>query len=85
MSGASAEVDGVAIAAVSNAHREGAPLVANTYGRAAGQPGVGSAAAPVLVCLAAIGGAAVIPLVINSGSDRPGGCRHRQQEQQAAE
>ena len=72
MSGASAEVDAVAIAAVSDAHREGAPLVADTYGRATWQPGVSGADAPVLICLAAVGGAAVIPGVVDGGSDWPG-------------
>lgn len=80
-----AEVDGVALAAVSNAHRENAPLVADTDGRAAWQPGVGGADAPVLVGLTAIGGAAVKPRIVNGGSDWPGRCWHRQQEQQAAE
>ena len=85
MSGASAEVDGVAIAAVGDAHREGAALVADTYGRATWQPRVSGADAPVLICLAAVGGAAVIPRIVNGGSDWPGRCWHRQQEQQAAE
>ena len=85
MCSASAEVDAVALAAVGDAHREGAPFVADTYGRAAGQPRVGGADAPVLVCLAAVGGAAVIPRIVNGGSDWPGRCWHRQQEQQAAE
>lgn len=52
--------------------------MANTYGRAAGQPGVGGADAPVLICLAAVGGAAVIPGVVDGSGDWPGGCWHRQ-------
>ena len=85
MSGAGAEVDAVALAPISDAYREGAPLMANTYGRATWQPWMCGADAPVLVCLAAVGGAAVIPRIVNGGSDWPGRCWHRQQEQQAAE
>ena len=85
MSGASAEVDAVALAPISDAYREGAALVADTYGRATWQPRVSGADAPVLVGLAARGGAAVVPRIVNGGGDWPGGCRHRQQQQQAAE
>ena len=74
-----AEVDAVALAAVGDAHREGAALVADTYGRATWQPRMCGADAPVLICLAAVGGAAVIPRIVNGGSDWPSGCWHRQQ------
>ena len=80
-----AEVDAVALAPISDAHREGAAFVADTYGRAAGQPWMRGADAPVSVCLAAVGGAAVIPRVVDGSGDWPGRCWHRQQEQQAAE
>ena len=85
MCSASAEVDAVALAPISDAHREGAALVADTYGRAAWQPRMRGADAPVLVGLAAVGGAAVIPGVVDGSGDWPSGCWHRQQEQQAAE
>ena len=78
MGGAGAEVDAVALAPISDAYREGAALVADAYWRAAGQPGVGGADAPVLVCLAAIGSAAVIPGVVDGSGDWPGQCWHRQ-------
>lgn len=78
MCSAGAEVDGVAIAAVSDAHREGAPLVADTYGRAAWQPRVCGADAPVLVGLTAVGSAAVIPGVVDGGGDWPSCCRQWQ-------
>ena len=74
-----AEVDAVALAAVGDAHRDGAALVADTHWRAAWQPRVCGADAPVLVGLTAIGSAAVIPGVVDGGSDWPSGCWHRQQ------
>jgi len=80
-----AEVDAVALAPISDAHREGAALVADAYGRATWQPRVSGADAPVLICLAAVGGAAVIPRIVDGGGDWPSGCWHRQQQQQAAE
>ena len=74
-----AEINRVALAPISDAHREGAPLVADAYWRAAWQPRMRGADAPVLVGLTAIGSAAVIPGVVDGGSDWPSGCRHRQQ------
>jgi len=64
--GAGTEVDGGAVAAVGDGHREGAASVGDAYSGAAGEPGVGGGDAPVLVRLAAIRGAAVIIRVISS-------------------
>ena len=58
--------------------------MANTYWCAAGQPGVGGADAPVLVGLAAVGSAAVIPGVVDGSGDWPSGCWHRQQQERKA-
>ena len=79
-----AEVNAVALAPISDAYRDGAPLMADTYWRATWQPRVGGADAPVLVGLAAVGSAVVKIRVVDGGGDWPGQCRHRQQEQQAA-
>ena len=85
MCGAGAEVNAVALAPISDAYRDGAPLVADTYGSTTWQPRMRSADAPVLICLAAVGGAAVIPRIVDGGSGWPSGCWHRQQQQQAGE
>jgi hypothetical protein len=58
--------------------------VADTYWRATWQPRVGGADAPVLVGLAAVGGASVIPLVIDRGSDWPGGSGEGEEQEREA-
>jgi hypothetical protein len=63
--GAGAEIQTCAVAAVGDGHREGAASVGDAHSGAAGEPGVGGGGFPVAVDVAAVGGAAVVPGVVN--------------------
>jgi len=59
-------------------------VVTDLNGRATWQPRVCGADAPVLVGLAAVGGAPVVPGVVDRGSDWPGGSGEGEEQEREA-